>query len=84
MSEELAIAARYRQYAGNLRAAADFDDHAKTSAVLRRIAFEFDLMAQTLEDIARTNQAVRAGKEVRAREEIRRAAEPKNAPPIDE
>jgi hypothetical protein len=65
MSEELAIAARYRQYAGNLRAAAGFDDRAKTSSILRRIAFEFDLMAKTLEDIAQINGRTKAKKDGR-------------------
>jgi hypothetical protein len=51
MSEERDLASEYRKHARALRAAAGFDQQAKTSAILKRIAFEYEQMAQALEAV---------------------------------
>ena len=55
MTEEQKLASQYRQHAAALRAAAAFDDQAKTSVVLSEIARDYDLMATALEGVHETN-----------------------------
>jgi hypothetical protein len=52
MSEETELAGNYRKHAKALRAAATFDSDAKTSLILKRIARDYDQMAQALEGVA--------------------------------
>ena len=58
MSEELLLAYEYRKHAKALWAAASFDREAKTSSVLKRIAGEYEHMAQALEGVEATNKAM--------------------------
>jgi len=66
MSVELETAERYRSHAEELRIIAETDRHVETRRVLRGIADDYDRMAQTLEEIDRTNNSAgrsgRAGK----------------------
>ena len=55
MTEETQLANEYRKHAKALRAAASFDNEAKTSVLLQRIARDYDHMAHALEGIDRTN-----------------------------
>ena len=49
MAGEDELAAEYRKHASALSAAAEFDQDADTSKILRRIAREYDLMVKALE-----------------------------------
>ena len=55
MSEELNLAAQYREHARNLRAAAQFDDVENTRRLLIGKAKEFEGLAESLEEIDKTN-----------------------------
>jgi len=57
MSQETELAENYRKHAKALRAAATFDSDAKTSLILKRIARDYDQMAQALEAVARAGDA---------------------------
>lgn len=56
MSEDVELAMQYRKHAKALRAAATFDSDAKTSLILKRIARDYDQMAQALEGVARASK----------------------------
>ena len=58
MSEEILLAYEYRKHAKALRAAANFDNEARTSLVLKRIAGEYEQMAKGLEGADAMNKAV--------------------------
>jgi len=49
MADERELAAEYRRHAKALRAAAKFDEHARTSLILKKIADDYELMARALE-----------------------------------
>jgi hypothetical protein len=59
MTYESEMAESYRARAKQLRAIADADREPTNAATLRSIASNYDLMADTLEQIDRTNQAPR-------------------------
>jgi hypothetical protein len=58
MSEELDTARRYRQRAEELNIIADDESAPHTRMTLRRIAADYERMAETLEAIDRTNRAI--------------------------
>jgi hypothetical protein len=60
MSEELDTAKRYRQRAEALKSIAEEEVTPQTRATLRKIAADYERMADTLEAIDRTNQAIAA------------------------
>jgi predicted deacylase len=49
MTDERELAAEYRKHAKTLRAAARFDEHARTSLILKKIADDYELMARALD-----------------------------------
>jgi hypothetical protein len=57
MTEEKKLAAEYRHHAGALRAAAKFDEQAKTSILLKNIAWDYEQMASALEGLHETNRS---------------------------
>jgi hypothetical protein len=57
MTYESEMAERYRARAKQLRGIADADREPTNAATLRSIASNYDLMADTLEKIDRTNQS---------------------------
>jgi len=59
MSEELDTANRYRQRAEELRTIADDESVRETREALLKIAKEYVQMAETLEAIDQTNQAIK-------------------------
>ena len=61
MTEEQKLAAQYRHHAVALRAAAKFDQEAKTSILLKRIARDYEHMAMALDGIHDTNQLAGKG-----------------------
>jgi hypothetical protein len=61
MTEEQSLAAQYRYHAKALLAAARFDQEAKTSVLLKRIARDYEQMALALESLHNTNKAVGKG-----------------------
>ena len=58
MSEELDTARRYRQRAEELKIIAEDESSLQTRRTLEQIASDYELMAETLEAIDRTNQAI--------------------------
>ena len=58
MSEELDTAKRYRQRAEELRIIAEEESALRTRSTLREIAADYERMADTLEAIDRTHQAI--------------------------
>jgi hypothetical protein len=58
MSEELDTARRYRQRAEELKIIAEDESGLQTRQTLKQIAADYELMAETLEAIDRTNQAI--------------------------
>jgi hypothetical protein len=58
MSEELDTAMRYRQWAGELKIIAEEETTLQTRLTLRKIAADYERMAETLEAIDRTNRAI--------------------------
>jgi len=61
MVDERKLAAEYRRHATALLAAAKFDQHAKTSIMLKRIARDYEQMALALEGVHDTNKSVGKG-----------------------
>lgn len=59
MSLEQNAAKRYRSHAEELRAIADSDGHYQTQRTLLNIAHDYERMADTFEQIERTNQSLR-------------------------
>lgn len=59
MSLELDAATRYRTHAEELRVIADSDGHYQTQRILQSIANDYVRMAETFEQIDRTNQSLR-------------------------
>ena len=57
MTLEAEAATRYRTHAEELRAIADSDGHFQTQRMLLSIANDYDRMAETFEQIERTNQS---------------------------
>ena len=55
MTDERNLAAEYRRHATALLAAAKFDQHAKSSMMLKRIARDYEQMALALEGVHNTN-----------------------------
>ena len=64
MTLELEAAARYRTHAEELRVIAESDGHFQTQRILLGIASDYDRMAETFEQIERTNQSLRRPKRV--------------------
>jgi hypothetical protein len=62
MSLEIEAAARYRTHAEELRVIAETDGHFHTQRILRSIASDYDRMAETFEQIERTNRSLRSVK----------------------
>jgi hypothetical protein len=62
MSLEIETALRYRTHAEELRTIAETDAHFQTQRVLLSIAKDYDRMAETFEQIERTNQSLRRPK----------------------
>lgn len=62
MSVEIETALRYRTHAEELRTIAETDGHHQTQRVLLSIAGDYDRMAETFEQIDRTNQSLRRAK----------------------
>lgn len=58
MSEELDTAKRYRLRAEELKIIADDESGLQTRLTLRKIAEDYERMAETLEAIDRTNRAI--------------------------
>jgi hypothetical protein len=58
MSEELNTARRYRQRAEELKIIAEDESVHRTRLTLQRIATDYERMAETLEAIDRSNQAI--------------------------
>jgi len=61
VTEEQKLAAQYRHHAKALREAAKFDQEAKTSILLKRIARDYEHMAAALEAVHETNRSVGKG-----------------------
>ena len=59
VSLELDAATRYRTHAEELRVIADTDGHFQTQRILLSIANDYERMAETFEQIERTNQSIR-------------------------
>jgi hypothetical protein len=59
MSLELEAAVRYRTHAEELRVIAESDGHFQTQRVLLGIARDYERMAETFEQIERTNKSLR-------------------------
>ncbi len=57
MSLEMETAARYRTHAEELRVIAETDGHIQTQRILLDIANDYERMAETFEQIERTNQS---------------------------
>jgi hypothetical protein len=55
---EAELAQAYRKYSALFREASRFDCDLKTSQILKRIATDYDRMADALESLHRTNQSV--------------------------
>jgi len=62
MSLEMEAATRYRTHAEELRVIAESDGHFHTQRTLLGIARDYDRMAETFEQIERTNQSLRRPK----------------------
>ena len=60
MSEELETAQRYRQRAEELRVIAANEASREHRSALERIARDYDTMAETMEQIDKTNRSRRA------------------------
>jgi hypothetical protein len=75
MAEERKLAAEYRRHATALRAAAKFDEHAKTSIALKSIARDYEQMALALEGIHEVNESVGKASLAAAREKRARGPE---------
>ena len=59
MSLEMDAAMRYRTHAEELRVIAESDGHFQTQRILLSIARDYERMAETFEQIDRTNQSLR-------------------------
>jgi hypothetical protein len=59
MSEERDIAEGYRVRAEEIRTIASIDRHFQTRELLLRVAADYDKMAITMDNIARTNEVLR-------------------------
>ena len=75
MTEELDLAARFRMRAEEFRTVAAVGPRGSDSATLTHIAAAYDQLAQTAENIARTDEAIRS------RVSSWQAAKPKNEKP---
>ena len=62
MTLEMEAAVRYRTHAEELRVIAESDGHFHTQRVLLSIAKDYDRLAETFEQIDRTNQSLRRSK----------------------
>jgi hypothetical protein len=62
MTLEMEAAVRYRTHAEELRVIAESDGHFQTQRILLSIAKDYDRMAETFEQIDRTNQSLRRPK----------------------
>lgn len=62
MTLEAEAATRYRTHAEELRVIAESDGHFQTQRMLLSIANDYDRMAETFEQIERTNQSTRYAK----------------------
>ena len=62
MTLEMDAATRYRTHAEELRVIAESDGHFQTQRMLRSIANDYDRMAETFEQIERTNRSVHPAK----------------------
>ncbi len=58
MSLEMETAVRYRTHAEELRVIAESDGHFQTQRMLLSIAQDYDRMAETFEQIDRTNESL--------------------------
>ena len=58
MKDERELAAEYCRHATALLAAAKFDQHAKTSIILKRIARDYEQMALALEGVHALNHSM--------------------------
>ena len=59
MTLEMEAATRYRTHAEELRVIAESDGHSQTQRMLLSIAKDYDRMAETFEQLERTNQSMR-------------------------
>jgi len=62
MTLEMEAATRYRTHAEELRVIAESDGHFQTQRMLLGIARDYERMAETFEQIERTNQSLRRAK----------------------
>ena len=59
MSDAVQLAESYRSKAEELRSIADTDEHVRTQEELRRLALDYERIAETLDAIGRTKNVLR-------------------------